>query len=123
MHFRATIIGFSEDFGVLVIGFGDDSEPDRRYVMLQGLIDPADPQWRPEDARVHMEIDDQSRSGFDFTRDYSICGRQVRLRIDPKAHEKLRVSDDVTIDIADPNADLGKLSRALAVIYGNAGYK
>lgn len=120
MHLRATMATFGEVCGVTVVVFADDSQPDRSYVMLQGGVEETEQDRRLGLTGVHMEIDDQIRGGYDFTRRFSLDGKQLRIYVAPQAYKKLRISGDVVIDIADPNADLPKLEEALELIYRSA---
>ena len=88
MSFRASVVNFEEQDGVLVVGFADDPLATSQYVLLQRTLHPSKQDLQLGMQGLHLEINGPDKSGYDAIDSISLMRDEAVLSLAPKLRSK-----------------------------------
>ena len=119
MKIRAQEIHFSTDEGIAVVGFQDD---DSRYVLLTRALDPGDQARNPDLQGIHLEVEDQSRSGYDLIATAKASPQGLELLLNPEGINHIGEAE-ITVDFEMPQEAADRFRETINRLFeGHAGF-
>ncbi len=112
----ATYIGIEDDGYVFVLGFADDAFAPQKYVLLQRGLEPDEQDISLGMDKAHVEIEDQSRSGYGGIASVRYRDGTLFIALTPEGKAFLAVDDEIAITLSCDEVMIARALEALPVV-------
>lgn len=120
---KARHVAVDDDGSTIMIGFADDEFSPSRFVLIQKLLKVDERDRAMGFDKVHIQIEDQSRSGYGGIVEISAGHDRLTVFLDQAARAALKIDGDIEISVDPHHPVLGDAVLELKKLCEEAGIR